>query len=200
MRAETTRHGLHRASLALPARGRSTATLIRSARPASSARCFSALSSSDAGFFTREFVGSAFLVRGTSALRRDRTLRLRIHRRKSPRCFSGGPGIARRSVAVCPAVAYSFVYSVHSASLVQPVVCVISLVCHYSVSCRNIRVEGPACAVTARAVHWTKRGGHFPGILMRKRQAANPLEVLSPHYLPGCGFLPFSHVCERLCY
>jgi len=118
---KATRHGFHRASLALPARVGSTSALIRSARPASSARCFSALSSGDSCFFAGEFMGSSFLVRGTSALRGNSSLRLRIHRRKSTRCFSDGPAIARFCVAVVPYFARSFFDSAHSASLVQPV-------------------------------------------------------------------------------
>jgi hypothetical protein len=66
-------------------------------------------------------VGSSFLVRGTSALRSNRTLRLWIHRRKSTRRFSDGPAIARFYVAVVPSFARSFIDSARSASLVQPV-------------------------------------------------------------------------------
>jgi hypothetical protein len=35
--------------------------------------------------------------------------------------------------------------------------------------------------------------------LMRKRQAVNSREGRNPATQLHCGFLPFSHVCERLC-
>jgi hypothetical protein len=49
-------------------------------------------------------------------------------------------------------------------------------------SCHDIRVDGPRFAQSSRKRWgWAKRGGHFPAILMRKRQAANPPEVgISP--------------------
>jgi hypothetical protein len=117
---KATRHGFHRASLALPAKGRSTSILIHSARPASTARCFSPFSSSDTRFLAREFMSGSFLVRGASALRGDRTLCLRIHRCKPARRFSYGASTARISTVVTSFVR-SFVDSAHSAPLLKPV-------------------------------------------------------------------------------
>ena len=147
---ETTRHGFHRASLALPAKGRSTSIVIRSARPASTARCFSALSSSDACFFAGEFMCGSFLVRCASALGGNRPLRLRIHRRKSTRGFSDGTAIARVSDAIAPPVAGSFVQSADSVSLVQPVPMVVCLVCHYPSPAAIFELKVPAAARSSR--------------------------------------------------
>ncbi len=149
-RRKTTRHGFHRASLALPAKGRSTSILIRSARPASTARCFSALPSSDACFFAGEFMGGSFLVRCAPALGGNRTLRLRIHRRKSARGFSDGPAIARVSAAIAPSVAGSFVHSADSVSLVQPVPLVVCLVCHYPSPAAIFELKVPTAARSSR--------------------------------------------------
>jgi hypothetical protein len=63
-------------------------------------------------------MSGSFLVRGPSALGGDRTLRLRIHRRKSARCFSDGPAIARFSAAAT-FFTCSVVDSARSAPLVE---------------------------------------------------------------------------------
>src|SRR5256885_10260557 len=118
----------------LPSRlGRSAGALTCSARPSSAARCFSPFPSRDARFFTGEFVRRSFLVRRTSAFRRDSALCLRIHCCKSAGCLADVARATRfSSTVVAPAYATASTSdSTASAPLVHPLVLVVPLVCHY---------------------------------------------------------------------
>jgi hypothetical protein len=126
----------------IPSRlGRSAVALVCSARSPSTARCFAALSSSHARLFTGEFVRRSFLVCRSSAFRRDRALRLRVHRRKSARCLADVARTTRFSIVVAPAHSAASTSAAASAPLVDPFVLVVTLVCHYRSPAAIIRVQ-----------------------------------------------------------
>jgi hypothetical protein len=168
--------------LSLPSRLGRSAALTCSARSSSAARCFSTLSPSDPRLFTGEFVRRSFLVRRASTFRRDRALCLWVHRCKSAGCLAD---VARAtkfsSTVIAPAhpTACTPDYAA-SASLIHSFLLVVPLVCHYRSPAANIRVQ------------WYRRW-------TCKRQAVISGEGRNPASRPHCGFLPFSHVCERLC-
>lgn len=178
--------------------GRSAVALTRSARPSSTARCFSAFSSGDPCLFTGEFVRRSFLVCRPSAFRCDSALCLRVHRRKSARCLADIARNTRFVAAPAHSVA-STSDSVPSAPLVHPFVLVVALVCHYRSPAAIFEFND---AVTGRCTDsgaLVGRNGCLPDNLMRKRQAVISGEGRNPVVGLHCGFLPFSHVCERLC-
>jgi hypothetical protein len=104
-------------------------------------------------------MSSPFLVRGAATFRGDRTLRLRIHRRKSARCLPDGPGIARLSVVIGSSFTRSFVATADSASLVQFAL-VVSFVCHYPSPAAIFELKVPAggCASRVRCTDRSEAG------------------------------------------
>jgi hypothetical protein len=75
-------------------------------------------------------VRRSFLVCRASTFRRDRALRLWIHRRKSARCLADVARTARFVVAPAHSTAFNS-DSAAPAPLVDPFVLVVPLVCHY---------------------------------------------------------------------
>ena len=133
---KTKRHGFFAVPRSLPSRlGRLAAAMARSARSSSATGCFSAFSSGDARLFTGEFVRRSLLVCCASTFRRDRALRLRVHRRKSARCLANVARATRFcSAVVAPAHSTASTAtsdSSASAPLVHPLILVVPLVCHY---------------------------------------------------------------------
>ena len=134
---KTKRHGEIRASFASVRPEQSVVAVVRFARPSTTARCFTTLSTRDSGLFTRELVRGSFLVGGAPTLRSDCALRLRIHR-----CESAGSLATHTACIACLRSALSSrpadrstTSASHSAAayaaLFHPVPFVVGLVCHY---------------------------------------------------------------------
>jgi hypothetical protein len=137
VRKKTKRHGEIRASFASVRLEQSVVAVVRFARPSTTARCFTTLSTRDSGLFTRELVRGSFLVGGAPTLRSDCALRLGIHR-----CESAGSLATNTACIACLSSALSSrpadrstTSASHSAAayatLFHPVPFVVGLVCHY---------------------------------------------------------------------
>jgi len=183
----------------LPSRlGRSATALTFSVRPSSTARCFSTFPSGDPRLLAGEFVRRSFLVRRASTFRCDRSLGLRVHRRKPARCLADVARTARFVAAPAHSAA-SIPDSAASAPLVHSFILVVVLVCHYRSPAAIFELNDAATGRTPSSDGLVERNGRLPDILMRKRQAVISREGRNPVVGSHCGFLPFSHVCERLC-
>jgi hypothetical protein len=151
---KTKRHGEFRASFASVRFGRSGIAFVLSARPATAAGCFTALSSRDSGLFACKFVRCSFLVGGTPTLSSDRSLRLGIHRRESAGSLSTRTArIPRLHSALSPCAVHGGAVSTASsvaasASLVHHIPVVVGRVCHYPSPAANFRVGQSGCSTS----------------------------------------------------
>jgi hypothetical protein len=76
---------------------------------------------------------------------------------------------------------------------------VVALVCHYRSPAAIFEFNDAAAGRSPGSGAGSERIGRLPDNLMRKRQAVISGEAGNSASRLHCGFLPFSHVCERLC-